>query len=240
MFKKSTVLLLLLMGSSLVFADGAKDMATIKGALKSILPNGVDSIAESIVPGLYEVMDGAQIYYVSADGNYLLQGDMFDIKSRTNLTDDRRSIGRKKIVDTMSESDLIVYKPEKTKYHITVFTDVDCGYCRKLHREMDAYLKEGIEVRYAAFPRSGPNTPSWNKAVAVWCDKDQQDAMTRAKNGSKLVPPSPPCKNPVMDQYNAGRNLGVTGTPSLVFKSGKMVPGYVPAERLKQILEDSL
>lgn len=240
MSKITIILLMLIVATVPAQADEAKDTAAIKAALAKVMPDGVDSIAESTIAGLYEVMVGAQIFYVSADGEYLLQGDMFELKTRKNVTDDRRSIGRKKIVDKMDPATMIVFKPEQPKYQITVFTDVDCGYCRKLHREIDTYLKEGIEIRYMAFPRSGPKTPSWDKAVAVWCDKDQHAAMTKAKNGAKLEPPQPPCKNPVEAHYNAGRELGVSGTPTLVMNNGKVVPGYVPAARLKQLLEESL
>jgi thiol:disulfide interchange protein DsbC len=116
-----------------------------------------------------------------------------------------------------------------------VFTDIDCGYCRKLHNEMAKYNAEGITVRYMPYPRSGLNTPSYYKAVSVWCSDDRRDALTRAKAGKDV--PRATCDNPVQASLELGHQLGVTGTPALVLEDGQLLPGYVPAKKLSQVLD---
>ncbi len=238
MINRMLVLLSLLVVTTAVWsADDAKAREDIRAALAGVMPQAPDSIEPSVVPGLYEVAIGAQVFYMSADGKYFFQGDIFDIKSRVNITDDHRSGGRKKIIDGIKEDTMIVFTPKEVKHVVTVFTDVDCGYCRKLHSEIDTYLKEGIKIRYLAFPRSGIGSPSYDKAVSVWCAADKQSAMTKAKAGGQVAKMDKECANPVKDHYNAGGALGVTGTPTLVFSNGKVIPGYLPADRLRQELE---
>lgn len=218
-------------------ADNAKEVAVIKKAMAKVIPVGEpDVISPSHLPGLYEVVYGAQVMYVSKDGKYFFQGEMYDLDKRANLTEVTRTKQRKKLVKKMDESTMIVFNPKgKVKHTISVFTDIDCGYCRKLHREMKDYLEKGIQVRYMAYPRSGVDTPSYYKAVTVWCSKDKKDAMTRSKAGEKL--PKKDCKNPVQDHMKLADEFGVTGTPTLVLDNGEVIPGYVPAERLEKILK---
>jgi thiol:disulfide interchange protein DsbC len=193
-------------------------------------------ISPSPIPGLYEVVAGAQIMYVSIDGRYLLQGDLYDLDHRENLTESTRATQRKKLIDGVDESTMIIFKPEnkKVKHKITVFTDIDCGYCRKLHREIQTYLDEGIEIRYLAFPRSGANTKSYYKAVTVWCSDDRKAAITEAKSGTPQ--PRKDCKNPVLKHMDLADRFGVSGTPTIVMDNGDVVPGYVPAKRLAAML----
>jgi thiol:disulfide interchange protein DsbC len=217
-------------------ADSTAEIAAVKQAVQRAMP---DSKPDAIVPapfaGFYEVGVGAQIFYVSADGKLLIDGELYDLQSRRNLTDDRKSIGRKKIVDAIDESTMVVFAPKDVKYTVTVFTDIDCGYCRKLHNEIRTYTDRGIKVRYAAFPRSGKDTPSYYKAVGVWCAKDRKTAMTNAKLGGTVEEKK--CDNPVDEHLEAGISLGVSGTPTMVFSNGHVVPGYVNAGQLVQLLE---
>jgi len=222
-------------------------IAQLTKALQTIMPRGTpDSIAESTLPGLYEVVYGAQVIYISANGRYMVEGDIFDIKNRVNITEIKRQGGRLKAVQTIKQDSLIVFKADKNKpkHVITVFTDIDCGYCRKLHREMADYNKLGIEMRYAAFPRSGVNTESYYKAMNVWCAKNPQKAMGFAKNGAKLTQlkaleqvKGKDCSQSIKKHLAVARELGVTGTPTLVMGDGQVVPGYVPAKRLIQMLD---
>jgi len=225
--------------SSLTFvsADEASDVRNIENTFTQIVPDRKpDIISPSFIPGMYEVVYGAQVMYMSADARYVIQGDVIDLKKRENITESLRSNQRQRLIKTLDESEMIVFKPKgESNYRITVFTDIDCGYCRKLHREMSDYLAEGITVRYMAFPRSGVNTKSYYKAVNVWCAKDKHDAMTKAKSGQAL--PKQECENPVEEQMALGEDFGVTGTPTIVFDNGEVVPGYVPAIRLHGILE---
>ena len=126
-----------------------------------------------------------------------------------------------------------MYK-RQTQHTVTVFTDIDCGYCRKMHSQMAAYNKEGIKIRYLMFPREGVNSDSFNKAVAVWCADDRQDAMTKAKRGEEIARKT--CDNPVEAQFELGQKLGVRGTPSMILEDGEMIPGYVPPTQLAQLL----
>ena len=141
---------------------------------------------------------------------------------------------KKKTLATLNEADMIVYEPQKIEHTLTVFTDIDCGYCRKLHQQMAEYNELGIRIRYMAFPRSGLGSESYDKAVNVWCADDKQQAMTDSKLGVSIAANT--CENPVQKHFEAGRRLGVTGTPALFLESGELLPGYVPPQRLKQLL----
>lgn len=241
MMKNICCALALILFSLPVAADEAAEKEAILKALATIMPSKPDSVEKSkIVPGLYEVIVGTRVLYLTADGKHLIQGDIYDLQTRTNITDERRSIGRKKIIDTISEDTMIVFSPEKVEHQVTIFTDIDCGYCRKLHKEIDTYMKAGIRIRYLAFPRSGLNSPSYDKAVSVWCDEDRKEAITKAKAGGMVKKMEKPCTNPVAQHYNAGQIIGVTGTPSLVLDNGKVIPGYVPASNLKAMIVEEM
>jgi thiol:disulfide interchange protein DsbC len=213
-------------------ADRAADETTIRKALGNIEP---DSINTAPIAGLYEVVVGTHVIYVSADGRYMLQGELIDVKNRKSLTEPRRREAIRVLLDSVSEDDMIIFKPEKVKHVVTVFTDIDCGYCRKLHNEMDNYLAEGIEVRYMMFPRAGAGSESYKKAVAVWCSDDRNAAMTSAKNGRALDMKS--CENPVDRHMELVQQLGARGTPFIILESGDTQPGYVPAKQLARLID---
>lgn len=237
MRKFSILVSLLFMFQTMSFAADGDGDALVKAAIKRIMPTATpDSIILSPVTGLYEVIIGAKVLYLSADGRFLIEGDMFDLLSMKNVTESKRTTGRLKAVQAIAEDSMIVFRPEKVNHVVKVFTDIDCGYCRKLHREMDKYMAEGIEIRYMAYPRSGKNTPSYFKAVGVWCADDKKKAMTEAKNGGK-VPESKSCKHPVDEHMAVADVVGVTGTPTLVFEDGRVIPGYLPAKRLVGFLD---
>ena len=155
---------------------------------------------------------------------------MIDTTSREDLTENKKSGIRKEVVAKLGDKQRIDFLPDDMKYHLTVFTDIDCGYCRKLHDQIDGYNALGIGISYLFFPRSGINTPSFDKAVTVWCSDDQQSAMTNAKSGVNLE--SKKCNNPIQEQYEAGKAAGVTGTPAMVLGNGKLLPGYLPPQAL--------
>lgn len=237
-FRKS-----LLAVSLLLFAAGsgvtgeAEDIVTVKQALLQLLPQATpDRVSRSVIPGLYEAVYGTQVVYVSADGKYLIQGDMLDVAKRENISELARQDGRLKVVNAIDPASMIVFKGEESKYVVTAFTDIDCSFCRKMHSQMAEYNDLDIEFRYLAYPRSGPNTPSYFKAVTVWCSDDKQEAMTIFKSGKQL--PKAECKNPVIDHMAAARAVGVSGTPSLVLANGQMVPGYVEPKRLLKMLQE--
>lgn len=226
-----------LIGITTFPAMAAEDTTKLKAALSTLLPGTTpDSIKPSVIAGMYEVSFGATVLYMTQDGRYLLRGDLIDAERGENLTELTRGQARLKIVGAIDESSMIVYAPKQAKHTITVFTDPDCAYCRKMHSEMQEYNKRGIKIRYLAFPRSGVDTPSYEKSVSVWCAKDRATTMTRAKRGDEIAKKT--CDDPVRLHLQAAREIGISGTPTLILEDGSLVPGYVPAERLAEILDE--
>jgi thiol:disulfide interchange protein DsbC len=210
--------------------------AAIKESLAKVLPGVTpDQIKPSPMQGVSEVLVGARLFYISDDGRYLLQGSLIDLATRKDISEERRKEIRLDAINEIGSEDMIVFPAEKERHTITVFTDIDCGYCRKLHKEVDQFNAEGITVRYLMFPRSGINSPSYDKAVSVWCADDRNAALTQAKAGEPVTPRK--CDNPVKEQYELGGMLGVTGTPALILDNGELLPGYVPAKRLAKALD---
>jgi thiol:disulfide interchange protein DsbC len=182
------------------------------------------------VPGIYELTHGSDVTYVSADGKYAFAGDMYRVTEKgefPNLTEVRRRELRLQLLGDVPESQMIVFGPANAKHTITVFTDFDCPWCRRLHSQIAEYNKLGIRVRYMFFPRTGPNTESWFKAEAVWCAKDRKATFTRAKQGEDVAKPVGCTGTPVAREYELGRKVGVTGTPGLIMESGELIPGYL-------------
>ena len=243
---QSILLPVLLVLSMTQVAIADNNLAVVEKTLAKIMPKSKpDSVMESVIPGMYEAVFGAQVVYLSGDGRYMVEGDMYDLQKRENLTENKRKTGRVKAVNTLDESTLIVFKSEAgtPKHTITAFTDIDCGYCRKLHDEMAEYNKRGIAIRYAAYPRAGLGSKSYKKAASVWCATEPNRAMTFAKSGAKLEQieaieqvKGKDCKGPISKHMQVAREVGVTGTPTLVLTNGKVLPGYVPAARLIQLL----
>ena len=219
-------------------AEVAKDSEATTKMLSDVLmktfKSEPDSVAESQIPGLYQVMYGTEIVYLSADGQYFISGDLLNLKTRENLSEVAQRGVRKKIVDAL-ETTPVVFKAKDEKHVLQVFTDIDCGYCAKLHREMEDINAKGITVEYLAFPRAGVGSASYDKIVSVWCADDQQAAMTKSK--ARQPVPSKTCKNPVKEQYELGQSLGVNGTPALLTETGQLIPGYMPADRLISMLD---
>jgi len=231
MLKRYLVLLAVFTWTGLAHAD-----AVLKAKLEALLPG---MVVESMAPldntGFFEAVVDGQVVYFSKDARYVFQGEVIALETRQNITELKQAGIKKTALAALNEDDMIVFEPKKTEHTLTVFTDIDCGYCRKLHQQMSEYNELGIKIRYMAFPRSGPNTDSFNKAVNVWCAEDRQQAMTDSKSGSSLK--SETCVNPVAAHFEAGRRLGVTGTPALFLESGELLPGYIPPKRLKEILD---
>ncbi len=214
------------------------DLQAIKRTISERLPGAtVDHVAPSPIKGIYEVgVDGGDIIYVSADGRYLLSGVMIDLVTQENLTERVLAGRRAKVLDGVPENSMIIYEPEgEVKHTLTTFTDIDCPYCRKMHREMALLNRMGIRVRYMLFPRAGVASKSYEKAVSVWCADDQQGEMTKAKTGA--IPELRECQNPVREQMALARRLGLQGTPYTITDTGRAINGYVPAPELLESLE---
>ena len=215
-------------------ADAAPMLNKLRAALPALPVVGVYA-AE--LPGFYMIeLDNGQILYSTKDGKYLLAGDLYDIeKGGVNLAEARRNVSRKRLLDAEAISDMVVFSPVgETKTYVNVFTDVDCGYCRKLHQEMAGINARGIEVRYMAYPRAGTGTATYQKIVSAWCADNRTQAMTALKAGLDI--PNKQCDNPVDAHYELGQRVGVTGTPAIVTEDGRLLPGYMPAEALAQAL----
>lgn len=210
-----------------------KDVIAVLAKALGGIPN--TSIKPAPVPGWYEVANGSAVGYVSADAKYLFDGDLIDLTSRANLTELRRNDWRKTVVSGVDESKMIIFEPKKVKHTVTVFTDVDCGYCRKLHSEIDDYMAEGIRIRYVFYPLRGEQAKSYKTAEKVWCSKDRNEAMTQAKQGKNIS--AEPCENPVGMHLQTGKEIGIRGTPGMITESGELLPGYMPAKALLAELE---
>jgi thiol:disulfide interchange protein DsbC len=218
-------------------ADGAKDP---RAAILKRLPAGskLEDLRPSPIPGLYEYMEGAEISYITSDGKFFIDGNVYDMDTRENLTEDRRTKARAALINAVPESQMLIFSPENPRYTITVFTDVDCGYCRKLHSEMATLNKLGVRVRYMFYPRTGPGTESWHKAEAVWCSANRNEALTRAKLGATLDLSKTCGQTPVAREYALGQSIGVRGTPAIVTESGDYIAGYMPPQELVEQLKE--
>jgi len=207
-------------------AAGADEAAVRNSVAKLLRDVQPDSVQPSPVPGLYEVVIGARLYYVSDNGRYLIQGNVIDTETRENITEAKQAEAKKAVMAKVSEDSMVIFAPEKYQHTITVFTDIDCGYCRRFHQEIEQINDLGIEVHYLFFPRSGPNQGAWRKAEAVWCAKDRRAALTAAKNGENVE--SKACDtSAVAAQYQLGEQVGLRGTPGVFTSSGQYIGGYL-------------
>lgn len=211
--------------------------AALRAAMKEVAPDAeITRISDSPIPGFKEVALGARVVYLSDDGKRLIQGALFDIPSRENLTQVSEAVLRKGLLDSAGADRRIVFAAEKPRHVVTVFTDIDCGYCRKLHEQIAVYNRLGITVEYLFYPRSGLGSESFDKAVAVWCAPDRRKAMTAAKAGQVL--PKGNCTNPITQDYELGRRIGLEGTPAIYATNGEQLGGYVePAAMLARLDE---
>ncbi len=236
LFKSGLVIFLCSLLSLPIMAANSS-LENARKAISVQLSVPVENIEASPIENIYLVSIPPRLFYVSGDGKYVIDGDMINVANKTNVTQGLRDKARMQAIDNLGEDSMIVFSPKKgkVKHTITVFTDIDCGYCRKLHESIGEYNELGIKVRYLAYPRAGIGSGSYDKAVAVWCAKDRKQAMTKAKNDQPVN--SDKCDNPVADHFKMGNMVGVRGTPALILESGQLVPGYVPPQRLAALLD---
>lgn len=198
----------------------------------------IKRISKADAADYYEVVVSGTTLYVHDTGRHLFAGDLFRVglKGLVNVTEANRSERRRDALNSLDESELIVFSParEQVKTTVSVFTDIDCGYCRKLHQEIPELNRLGIAVRYLAFPRAGAGSDSWDKIVSAWCADDPQLAMTQAKAGLDIVRQA--CANPVAQHYSLVDDFGITGTPAIIDEEGNLIAGYVPAKELARRL----
>ena len=213
-------------------AVSPKVKQVIQQQLLTIIPNAPQAnIQPSVIPGMFEVAVGPLVIYMSADGKYAFNGSLINLETRENLTDIAKAKARIEAMAKVPESSMILYPAKgEQKHFVTVFSDIDCPYCHKLHKEIPAMNEAGITVRYMAYPRSGINSPSYFKAVSVWCADDPKKAMDDSMTGRPV--PKKQCENPVAMHMKQAQYFGVNGTPNLILDNGNMIPGYVSAKEL--------
>lgn len=233
---KAIFILLGVISLSVPLHAAQDDLAEVREMLRELVPGQApDGLKATAVPGIYEVRYGSTVFYLNKDGRYMFQGDLIDLKTETNLSEQSRAEARLKIIAPLAEEDMIVFSPKQVKYTVTVFTDIDCAVCQRMHTDMAKINQQGIKVRYAAYPRAGLDSESYVKAVSVWCSKDRKKAITRAKAGEEVR--TKPCDNPVKQHLQAVRELGIRGTPAFILEDGSLIPGYESVEHLVELLE---
>jgi thiol:disulfide interchange protein DsbC len=228
-----------------VFAQNASDTAgqnlrekltrSLGGASQGQLE--VIAIRETPMAGLLEVeLNSGERLFSDRSGDFLITGDLFQATADglVNLSNESRKLKIVEMIAAVPQEEMIIYRPDSVKEVITVFTDADCTFCRKLHGDIEEILGQGIEVRYLAFPRGGAASSVFPKMISIWCSDDRQKALTQAKNGQNL--PERECNSPVLKHYELGNQVGISGTPALVLKDGTVIPGYLDVERLTEVV----
>lgn len=217
-------------------ADSAD--ARTRQALQALNPQiQIDYVGASALPGFREAIVGGQVVLVSDDGRYLVQGQVLDMETKKELTQGSPALAkyRRDLLDSIKVKDRIVFSPPNAKYTVDVFTDVECGYCRKLHSEIAEYNRLGIEVQYLAFPRMGLGSQDHRDMISVWCASDRKQALTDAKSDKPIV--AKDCKSPVDMEYHVGQRLGISGTPAIFAPDGTQLGGYLPPQQLREALD---
>ena len=232
----SVLAICLIGGSSVIAADDA-ELEAVRDKMNAMFGEiAPENVSRSPVDGWYTVHKGSIVAYVSEDGRYLLQGDMIDLDRQVNLSEQTRNESRREVMSSITDDQVILFSPAEVKHTVTVFTDVDCTYCRKLHGQMDEYLAAGIQIRYLLYPRSGPASRSWNTSEDVWCARDRNSALTAAKLDRSFE--TNKCDaSAISKHYMLGQSVGLTGTPAIVFEDGSLLSGYLPPESLASRLE---
>lgn len=198
----------------------------------------VEDVKPSPIAGLYEIRAGAEVGYVSTDGRFYVDGDVFDMTSKQNLTESRRQEGRLSVLAAIDDKDAIVFSPAgSVKHTLTVFTDVDCTYCRRMHQEIAEFNRLGFRIRYVMYPAGGVGSVAWRKAEAVLCSPDRRDALTRAKRGEPVD--APKCNTQIVAHHALGESLGISGTPGIITDQGEYLAGYLPAANMAEYLKQT-
>lgn len=213
-------------------AAEADDSSTVVVAAveRTFVGAEVGAVERTPVPGMYQVMVDGQVVYVSADGKYLMKGPMYDLVNRVDLTDLAMAGVRRDRLSAVPEDEKLVFAPDQPKHMVNVFTDLDCGYCKRLHSQVEQYNELGIGISYLFLPRGGLQSPAYDKAVSVWCADDRHQALTLANLGAEPEPLQ--CDNPIADHFNLALALGIGVTPTLLTEDGIVLSGYMPPEQL--------
>jgi thiol:disulfide interchange protein DsbC len=225
--------------SSAAAADDAAELEKVRQTVGEMFDMiEPEHVKGSPVDGWYTIQKGSIVAYISADGRYLLQGDLIDLDNQSNLSELARNDSRRDLMASCADEETILFSPSEVKYTVSVFTDIDCTYCRRLHSQIQEYMAHGIAVRYLLYPRNGPASRSWNTSEEVWCANDRPNALTMAKLDRDFESSS--CDaSAVQDHYVIGRDVGLSGTPAIILDDGTLIGGYLPPDELKTRLEQS-
>ena len=220
------------MGGLLLAPPAVAGEKEIRESLGRTLPNaGELSVVQTPLPGIYRVIHGAEVFYVSEDGKYLLQGSLYDLEHGKDLTEAAAADIRKKQLAAFGNR-MITFPASNQRYEVTVLTDVTCGYCRRFHnhrRELDSL---GITVHYLLTPLLGDKARK--DAVSVWCARDRNAALTAAKQGRAV--PEKTCETPIESNLRLMASFKVRGTPAIILADGTLIRGYVePQELLRRL-----
>ncbi len=222
---------LTLLAAFSAFADDAQLEAVRERLAQKFDVIAPEDVNPGPIDGWYQIQKGPIVAYVSADGRYLIQGDLIDIDAGVNLTETARNSVRKDALAALDSDQFITFSPDDVQHSVTVFTDIDCSYCRKLHSQIEEYLDLGIEVRYMLYPRNGPASRSWTTSENVWCASDRNAALTSAKLDRSFE--SHQCdSSTITKHFSVGQDIGVTGTPAIILDDGTLVSGYLPPQAL--------
>jgi len=238
---KSYFLLLTLglMGSGSLFAANDASLEEVRAKMDAMFEEiGPENVSLSPVDGWYTVQKGSIVAYVSEDGRYLLQGDLIDLDQQVNLSERSRVKARKELISTVQDDQAILFSPTEIRYSVTVFTDIDCTYCRKLHSQIDDYLAHGIQIRYLLYRRNGPASRSWNTSEDVWCARDRNSALTAAKLDRDFETQNCDAST-ITRHYMLGQDVGLNGTPAIVFDDGTLISGYLTPAALSSRLQQA-
>ncbi|MBA6244022.1 MULTISPECIES: DsbC family protein [Psychrobacter] len=217
--------------------SAGNDATVVKALQANLKSSGIEETIVSAVPtdmdGIYWVTaEGLPSFFTDKAGKHIIQGQIIAVGDAAPVDISAALVATtaQEALKAVDKKDMVIYPAKgETKAVIYAFTDADCGYCRKLHSEMDDINARGIEVRYLAWPRSQESVP---KMEAIWCSQDRKAAMDQAKIGANVQAPS--CANPVQEHMALGSRLGVRGTPAVFTETGQQVGGYLPAAELAQ------
>lgn len=239
MFSRTAVLCALLAAASVLSAEEDANLEQVRQKVTAMFDMiEAKDVTVSPVDGWYTIQRGSIVAYISSNGRYLLQGDLIDLDQNVNMSEAARTTARRQLMATVKDDEVILFSPAQKKYSVSVFTDVECTYCRRLHSQIGEYLAHGIEVRYLMYPRNGPTSRAWTTAEQVWCAKDRNGALTAAKSDQKFATSS--CDASIVkEQYDMGHEIGLSGTPAIVLEDGTLISGYLTPDQLKARLDQS-
>ena len=231
--------LLFVLGLSLLsFSAFAEDFEHVQNRLDTLIGSDVDiALASTRIDGIVQVTAGTEVFFMTEDGQFFIQGRLVDLNTQDDLTELGKQGVRRQLLEAFDSSTLITYGPTNPDHEILIFTDTDCGFCRRLHAMIDDYIEAGIAVRYAAFPRAGIGSSTYADLVNVWCSEDVHSAMDQAQLGQPVERSD--CASPVESHFELGRKLGVSGTPYIITESGEIFGGIVSAQELRMHLDQS-